>query len=987
MENTEPKTVLLKDYRPSDYLIDETRLRFELEEEGVQVSSLLRARRNPVGSGAQQWRLDGVDLELLNVALNGEPLSPNQYRQEDDHLLLFDLPEFFDLEIVTSTKPQHNTRLEGLYRSGDAFCTQCEAEGFRYITYYADRPDVLSKYTTTIVADADRYPVLLSNGNMMSKRLLDSGRTEVIWQDPFPKPCYLFALVAGKLERLEDSFTTMSGRQVRLQILTEPHNVDKLDFAMHSLKAAMRWDEEQYGREYDLDIFMIVAVDTFNAGAMENKGLNIFNSACLLASPQTTTDAAFQRVETVVGHEYFHNWSGNRVTCRDWFQLSLKEGFTVFRDSEFSADMGSRTVKRIQDAGLLRSSQFPEDAGPMAHPVQPSSYMQITNFYTLTVYEKGAELVRMLQQLLSPTLFRKGCDLYFAKHDGTAVTIEEFVRAMEEVSGMDLQHFRLWYSQAGTPRLRVRDHWLPDAGEYHLEVHQHTEPTPGQACKQPLHIPLVMGLLDRQGRELLGLSGADSGVTLGGTVRCKAAEEGGSLVAHIDKESQTLVFGGLRERPVPSLLRGFSAPVILDFQQDLDSLEFLVAHDKDGFSRWDAAQELGCRALLPLARTAESQEPLRLGAEAERLISVYGRVLESALGAADDGEQKAVLAEILTLPMEQYLVEKMHHAPVLAIHRARRFLRVEICRAHEQLLRDIYARCRPTGPYSPDGIGIARRSLRNLCLSYLALLEDGGFIGACAEQYRNADNMTDRNAALTALTHCLKPAASAERDHALADFAQRFRDEALAMDLWFSIQATTPASETLETVQKLTGHQAFNGNNPNKIRALIGALAQRNTPAFHRDDGAGYSFLAGFVLDLDTRNPQLAARLVMPLAGNWRKYEPWRQQRMREQLEAIRDSGKLSDELNEVVTKALEEPEAREAQEPGEPEAREAKKPGEREERKTKKPGEREERKTKKPGEPEEREAKKPGEREERKAKKPGEPEEREAKKPGEPED
>ncbi|MDH4558550.1 aminopeptidase N [Pseudomonas sp. BN417] len=884
MRTEQPKVIYLKDYQAPDYLIEETNLTFELYEDHSLVHAQLVIRRNPeLGDGLPPLVLDGQQLELLSLSMDDRELAASDYQLDDSHLTLQPVAKSFTLDSTVRIHPESNTALEGLYKSGKMFCTQCEAEGFRKITYYLDRPDVMSKFTTTITAEQHRYPVLLSNGNPVASGAEEGGRHWATWQDPFKKPAYLFALVAGDLWCVEDSFTTMTQRDVALRIYVEPENIDKVQHAMDSLKKSMRWDEEVYGREYDLDIFMIVAVNDFNMGAMENKGLNIFNSSCVLAKAETATDAAHQRVEAVVAHEYFHNWSGNRVTCRDWFQLSLKEGFTVFRDAEFSADMNSRTVKRIEDVAFLRTNQFAEDAGPMAHPVRPDSFMEISNFYTLTVYEKGSEVVRMLHTLLGAEGFRKGTDLYFERHDGQAVTCDDFVKAMENANGVDLTQFKRWYSQSGTPRLQVEDSYDAEARTYSLTFRQSCPATPGQKDKQPFVIPVELGLLDCQGGELpLRLSG-------------EAAPQGGSRVLALNEAEQHFTFVDIPERPLPSLLRGFSAPVKLSFPYSRDQLMFLMQHDSDGFNRWEAGQQLSVQVLFELIGQHQRGEKLVLD---PRLIEAFRTLL------GDESLDQAMVAEMLSLPSEAYLTEISEVADVDAIHAAREFARQSIGQAlFEPLLARFQANralSRETG-YVAEAAHIARRTLQNIALSYLMQSGKAEVLEACLEQFNQCDNMTER---LSALAVLVNSRFEAEKTGALERFAEYFKDDPLVMDQWFSVQAGCGLPGGLERVQALMQHPAFTLKNPNKVRALIGAFANQNLVNFHRADGAGYRFLADHVITLNALNPQIASRQLAPLT-RWRKYDAGRQQLMKAELERILASGELSSDVFEVVSKSL----------------------------------------------------------------------------------
>ena len=884
MRTEQSKTIYLKDYQVPDYLIDETHLTFELFEDHSLVHAQLVMRRNPeAGAGLPPLVLDGQQLELLELKLDDRELGEGDYSLTASHLTLQPTQERFVVDSSVRIHPESNTALEGLYKSGTMFCTQCEAEGFRKITFYLDRPDVMSKFTTTVSAEQHAYPVLLSNGNPLASGSEEGGRHWATWEDPFKKPAYLFALVAGDLWCVEDSFTTMSSREVALRIYVEPENIDKVQHAMDSLKRSMKWDEEVYGREYDLDIFMIVAVNDFNMGAMENKGLNIFNSSCVLAKAETATDAAHQRVEAVVAHEYFHNWSGNRVTCRDWFQLSLKEGFTVFRDSEFSADTHSRTVKRIEDVAYLRTHQFAEDAGPMAHPVRPDAYMEISNFYTLTIYEKGSEVLRMIHTLLGPELFRKGSDLYFERHDGQAVTCDDFVKAMEDASGIDLTQFKRWYTQAGTPRLQVSEAYDASAQTYSLTFRQSCPATPGQSEKLPFVIPLALGLLDAQGNELpLRLQG-------------EATASGTGRVLSITEAEQTFTFEGIAEQPLPSLLRGFSAPVKLSFPYSRDQLMFLMQHDSDGFNRWEAGQQLSVQVLQELIGQYQRGEELALD---QRLVEALRTLL------LDESLDQAMVAEMLSLPGEAYLTEISDVADVEAIHEAREFARLQLADALYAPLLARYQANRDVSratPYVAEAAHFARRSLQNIALSYLMLSQQAEVLAACVEQFENADNMTERLAALAVLVNS---PFEAERSKALAMFADFFKDDALVMDQWFSVQAGSPLPGGLERVHALMQHEAFTLKNPNKVRALIGAFANQNLINFHQADGSGYRFLADQVITLNALNPQIASRLLAPLT-RWRKYAPARQAQMKAELERILASGELSSDVYEVVSKSL----------------------------------------------------------------------------------
>ena len=872
-----PHPIYLKDYRPPEFLIEQVELRFELDPELTRVESRLALRRNPAATrGDGDLRLHGEHLKLTHLAIDGHELTPAEYRVDAEGLTLKRVPDRFRLETRVEIHPNLNTALEGLYQSGDMLCTQCEAEGFRRLTYFLDRPDVMARYTTTLIADRTHFPVLLSNGNPIARAELPDGHHSVTWEDPFPKPSYLFALVAGDLCAVEDSFVTASGREIQLQIFVEPHNLDKCDHAMRSLKKAMRWDEERFGREYDLDIFMIVAVSHFNMGAMENKGLNIFNDKFVLARPDTATDVDFEGIESVIAHEYFHNWTGNRITCRDWFQLSLKEGFTVYRDQEFTSDVGSRAVKRIRDARTLRAHQFSEDAGPLAHPVRPDSYIEINNFYTTTVYDKGAEVVRMQAALLGPELFRRATDLYFERHDGQAVTTEDFVRCMEDASGRDLTQFRRWYEQAGTPELTIQGEYDATDGTYTLSVRQETPATPGQPVKHPFHIPLAIGLL--------GADGQEQPVWLAGESEPPVS---GTRLLELTEREHRFTFVGLSERPVPSLLRGFSAPVRQENDlSDADRM-FLMAHDSDGFNRWDAAQTQHERLLLALAADAEHPIP-------EDFVAAFQRALR------DPSADRALLAEVLTLPSETYLSDRMTVVDVDGLHRAHRQLTRHIGERLRADLLAVYHDNAETGDYvfSPEAVG--RRALKNLALAYLvrAGYEEG--LALCRAQFEAAHNMTDVMAALQLLAERGGPEANA----ALDAFHRRWAGESLVLDKWFSVQASAPRPDALERVMALLKHPDYSARNPNRVRSLVSTFSNVNQVCFHATDGAGYRFLVDRVLELDPVNPLLAARLLKPLV-RWRRFDPGRQALMRAELERVLGRGELSSDVFEVVSKAL----------------------------------------------------------------------------------
>ncbi len=864
MPNSNPAEIYLKDYSPPDFLIDEVALTFELGERQTEVFSRLHLRRNPDAKGrAADLYLHGEQLELRSIQLDGVQLDEVGYTQDDESLTIKQVPDLFELEIDVVIKPQENTALEGLYKTGSMFCTQCEAEGFRKITYYQDRPDVMARFKTTIIADSAHYPVLLSNGNPLAKEYLDDGRLQVCWEDPFPKPSYLFALVAGDLCKIEDHYTTASGREVALEIFVEAENVDKCDHAMRSLKKAMVWDEKQYGREYDLDIYMIVAVNDFNMGAMENKGLNVFNSKFVLARPDTATDCDFQGIEAVIAHEYFHNWTGNRITCRDWFQLSLKEGLTVFRDQEFSADMGNRGVKRIEDVRLLRSHQFAEDAGPMAHPIRPASYIEINNFYTVTVYEKGAEVVRMQHSLLGAEGYRKATDLYFERHDGQAVTTENFVRCMEDSSGRDLTQFKQWYDFAGTPELTISSTYDTAKNCFSLTIKQSCPDTPEKSDKPAYHMPLAIGLIDPTGNEVA------------------------SEMLELTEREAVFHFNGIEQKPVPSLLRGFTAPVKVSYDYSDDELMFLMSHDGDEFNRWEAAQTLAQRIILGMVEN-------NLCALPQGFIDAMGAVL------LDSESDKALLAEVLSMPSESYLGEQMAVVDVEGIHQAIEHVRTELARALKTPLLAIYEANQEVGSFDIEQHSIARRALKNCSLSYLMQLDDTDIRQLCFDQFNSATNMTDVMAALTLLSHH----SCDQRKEALATFEKQWADDPLVMDKWFVVQAISKRPETLGEVIKLMGHPKFSIKNPNKVRSLIGAFCGANLTGFHAVDGSGYHFLADRVLELDPLNPQVASR-ILRLMSRWQRYDEVRQQLMKGELARILVAENLSKDSYEIASKSL----------------------------------------------------------------------------------
>ena len=864
-----PQPVLLADYLPPPFLVDTADLTFELHETATIVRSRLAVRR---AGASDAMFLNGEALTLLSVARDGVALTPDQYRVDPHGMTILGMPSSCVLDIEVRIDPKGNTELSGLYLSNGSYFTQCEAEGFRRISYFPDRPDAMARFTTTIVGQKATIPIMLSNGNPGPVGDVDDGRHRVVWTDPHPKPSYLFALVAGDLVAVKDSFTTKSGRHVDLGVYVRRGDEDRCAHAMQSLKTSMTWDEDVFGLEYDLDVFNIAAVSDFNMGAMENKGLNVFNTKYVLARPDTATDTDYQGIESVIAHEYFHNWTGNRVTCRDWFQLSLKEGLTVYRDQEFSADRGSRAVKRIGDVKVLRHVQFREDGGPLAHPVQPASYLAIDNFYTPTVYNKGAEVIRMMATIIGRTAFRRGMDLYFQRHDNHAVTIDDFVAAMADASGVDLSGFKLWYHQAGTPEISVSDTYDPASRRYSLTVTQRTPPTPGQPDKQPVVIPIAMGLLDGNGQELAT------------QLEGEADPIPGTRVLLATKTESTFTFVDVASPPVPSLLRGFSAPVKLS-GVSRERLQFLAAHDTDAFARWEAGQQYATGLLLDTIAAIQRGE-----------TPVVEPALVQAMEANLDGADPAFVAEALTLPGEAFLADQMAVVDPDAIHAARDLTRKAIAAGLQEKLAAQYERLTDTGPYTTDGAAVGRRSLRNTCLAYLSALGDPTLAKA---QVGTGGNMTDVLAALSVLSGIDCP----ERDAALASFHAKWHDDALVLDKWFGIQAMSPLPNTMEAVRALSSHPDFDLRSPNRVRALVSSFTF-NQVRFHAADGAGYRFLADTIIRLDPDNPQIAARMVSSL-GQWRRFGAGRQAPMQAELARIVALPGLSKNTFEMATKSL----------------------------------------------------------------------------------
>ena len=882
-----PKPIYLKDYTAPDYRFAKVVLDFELGEEVTVVGNTISVEPTfAAGGDPRPLFLNGdPTVELAGVEVNGTALDASAYVLTKKGITITAPPAApFELKITTKIKPQENTELEGLYKSSGNFCTQCEAEGFRRITFYQDRPDVMSEFTTRITADKAKYPVLLSNGNLVDSGDLDGGKHFTVWEDPFPKPAYLFALVAGDLGMIEDKFTTKSGREVALRIYVEEHNLDKADWAMVSLIKSMKWDEDVFGLEYDLDLFNIVAVDDFNMGAMENKSLNIFNSRLVLATPQTATDMDYSAIEGVVAHEYFHNWTGNRVTCRDWFQLSLKEGLTVYRDQEFSADMNSRGVKRIGDVARLRMAQFPQDAGPMAHPIRPESYIKMDNFYTVTVYEKGAEVVRMYETLLGKDGFRKGMDLYFERHDGQAVTCDDFLAAMADANGADLAAFKPWYSQAGTPKLDVTTEYDAAAKTFTMTCTQSTPTTPGQSDKKPVLMPIAVGLLASDGSDMeLTLEG-EAG-TAGETTK----------VLRLSEVSQTFVFTNVAEKPVPSILRNFSAPVRLSTDLTQEDLIFLMANDSDQFNRWEAGQTLTRALLLDLVEKAGMGEELVMD---QAIVDAMRNIVNLA---KEEGADKAFIARAMALPSEGELSEMVVPANPDVIHAARDFVVKTLAKElKEELLWTM--RDNTSEKYERDGESRAARTLKNTCLALLSHLEDPEIDAEAFRRFKTADNMTDQISALSALSG---RADCKERDEAIDMFYEQWKHDPLIMNKWLGLQAGASLPNNVENVKRLVDHPAFDIKNPNKVYSLVGGFVGGTPINFHAADGSGYEFLGDIVLKIDKLNGGVAARMVGGFT-RWRKYDEKRQEMMKAQLERIVKTEGLSENVFEIVSKSLE---------------------------------------------------------------------------------
>jgi aminopeptidase N len=885
MKTETPQTIYLKDYTPPPFLIDTVDVDVDFQPASAIVTTTMTVRKAPLV-------LDGEDLETLSVAVDGVALLPHDYAQTESTLTLANLPDTFTLQTVVSIEPDKNTRLSGLYRSKDGYFTQCEAQGFRRITWFQDRPDVMSKYTVTLHADKDQLPLLLANGNPVASGQEEGDEVKhrhwAKWEDPFPKPCYLFAIVAAKLDGLSDVYITSSGRTVHLAIYVEPGKLDQCPHAMEALKKSMKWDEDAFGLECDLDYYMIVAVGDFNMGAMENKGLNIFNTKYVLARPDVATDTDYVNIDRVVAHEYFHNWTGNRVTCRDWFQLSLKEGLTVFRDQSFGKDVHNRNVTLIQEVRTLRAAQFPEDAGPMAHPVRPSSYMEINNFYTATVYEKGAQVIGMMETLIGKPTFRKGMDLYFERHDGQAVTCDDFFAAMRDASGGASSpltpQFLRWYEQAGTPHVQATGNYDAANQRYTLTLKQSCAPSPGQPTKQPYLIPVELGLVGPEGADLPLLDESGKYVT--------------TLVLKFNQPEQTFVFEGVDVKPVPSLLRSFSAPVVLDFDYTNEELTHLMAYDSDAFNRWEAGQRLSGRLILKATKTiAAGGQPQWPQAYADAITWIVEQTMnKNPAGGAPDW---AFTAELLSLPGEATLAEQLDVVDPDALHAARNALRRFIAETQQVALNTLSYVLTPKGPFQPTTAEAGRRALRNICLGYLAELNTPEVRTLAMEQFNTTDNMTDQYAALSVLGMNDTP----ERKHALDAFHEQWKHEALVVDKWLMVQAQSRLPSALTEVQALTQHPSFDIKNPNKVYSLIRGFGA-NHVRFHAADGSGYRFLTEQMLALDAINPQVASRIARCF-DRWKKFDSGRQAHAKAALEKVRSHTGLSRDVYEIVDRAL----------------------------------------------------------------------------------
>ncbi|WP_455478560.1 aminopeptidase N [Bartonella sp. B10] len=864
----------LEDYQPTPYTIPETHLHFCLEPTKTRVTAtlLIKARHNT--KEMTPLVLSGDDLRLISVSINGETLDKNAYKSTPSLLEITTLPTVpFTLQLVTELNPKSNRQLMGLYLSNGVYCTQCEAEGFRRITYFYDRPDVLSTYTVKIEADSQTIPNLLSNGNLVETGHLDNNRHFAVWEDPHPKPSYLFALVGGNLDKLEDQFITKSGRCVKLGIYVEKEKTKRAIYAMDALKRSMQWDEKYFGREYDLDIFNIVAVSDFNMGAMENKGLNIFNDKYILADHETATDQDYRNIERIIAHEYFHNWTGNRITCRDWFQLCLKEGLTVYRDQEFSSDHNVRSLQRIENIKALKATQFVEDAGPLSHPVRPRQYSQINNFYTTTIYEKGAEIVRMVQTILGSALFRKGMDLYFQRHDGKACTIEDFIACFAEVSGQDFSQFMLWYEQAGTPHVEIDTHYSD--GVLTIHAKQYIPETPQQNIKKPMVIPISFGLLGHNGESLTYETDTDIQ----------------SDIMLLSKETQIFTLKKLREKPVLSLLRDFSAPIILKTPLRESELIFLAKNDSNQVNRWQSLNHLMMQAMVQVIQNTTQTK--------EAMPSALLELIETII--TDASLEPEFRAFCLNLPSEIELAHTLgENIDPDRIYYVRKQFLSSIADTHKELFTKIYEQMHIEEPYSPNAEQIGKRALRNIVLDYLSIAENEP--NRAATQYAVADNMTDKMASINTLVQRFYKSKQAQ--NALNDFESRYRNDPLIMDKWFSIQAMVAESSTLDNIKRLMQHSLFSQDNPNRVRALIGVFASNNLTGFNRVDGASYYFLCQLILEIDKKNSQLASRLLT-MMRSWRQLEPIRRQKLETALKTIESSPKLSSDVADIINRIL----------------------------------------------------------------------------------
>ena len=894
---TQPDIKYLKEYKLPPYFVDTIDIHVELYEKYSEITSFMKIRRNKNSDAQNNLILDGKEMRLISIFADDALLMPSEFQVTDEYLMIKKVPNLFTLEIKVRVKPQNNIALEGLYKSGSMFCTQCEAEGFRKITYFPDRPDIMSKYTCTIVADKERYPVLLSNGNPIGKGLLENNRHWVKWEDPFKKPCYLFALVAGDLACIKDSFTTASNRKVAICFYVERVNANRCNHAIQSLKKAMKWDEDIYARQYDLDLYMVVAVNDFNAGAMENKGLNIFNSKYVLAATKTATDTDFDDIESVIAHEYFHNWTGNRITLKNWFQLSLKEGLTVYRDQEFSADMTSNGVRRVIDVKLLRENQFTEDAGPMSHPVMPSSYIEVNNFYTSTVYEKGAEVVRMLRIILGHKVFFKGMELYFQRFDGQAVTTDDFIETMEISSNIDgikkdLTQFKLWYTQSGTPIVTATLSYNLETKICSLTLSQNFKPPFSdknkEINKKPMHIPIAVGLLDKNGIDIPLVIDDENNAPVS------------TKILNLTCTKQTFNFINILEKPIPSLLRGFSAPVHIKYSYSDEELIFLMANDSDDFNKWDAGNRLFLRTTLRLVNDYKNNKKIILNDDI--IMALYKILTNNSSGNLNDNAQdKLFIAFMLTIPSELEIGDEMDIIDVDTIHFVRQFVIKAIAKKLEKTFFEIYHKNHDIN-YSFYGDAKARRKLKNLALFYLSKCDVPQYIDLVYKQFKNADNMTDELSALSILSNI----SCNENEKSLQEFYEKWKHDPLVLDKWFAVQGTSILKGTLDKVKKLTKHPNFSMKNPNKVRSLIGAFCGRNPSSFHDISGKGYQFLADNIILLDDFNPQIASRLAS-LFNKWKKYDEKRGDLMKEQLKRIKKSPKLSKAVYEIVIKALNE--------------------------------------------------------------------------------